>query len=305
LVSERRYDKLTAVYNLCEGPERKVLPTKAPSAKQGSLEAFSGSLKTLYDRRWLITHLAQRQVASSYQGSYLGLAWTFLSPLMMVALLTVIFSEVLGIKFREVTGDSSLNFGLFLYCGLLPFIAYSQALNQGVNIIRRNSALVREVVFPLEALPLTTVISSLVQNVLGVGALLLVLIVLEHRLHWTALLLPLVIVPQLLFTLGLSYLMAVAGTYVPDIRETLKAVVRATFFITPILWPAGRVPEDLRFLVDYNPLAFLVESYRRLLLEGKLPSAEAAIYFSLFATGLFVVGLVVFNRLKHNFADLL
>jgi ABC-2 type transport system permease protein len=282
-----------------------VLSTKAPSAKPGILGAILGSLATLYDKRWLIKYLAQRQWARSYQGSYLGLVWALLSPLLMVALLTLVFSEVIGIRFREVTGDSALNFGLYLYCGLLPFLAYSQALTQGVNVIRRNSNLVQGVVFPLEILPMTTVIISLIQSVFGVGALMLVLLVLEGRLHLTVLLLPLVIVPQLLFTLGLCYLMAVAGTYVPDIRETLKAVVRMTFFITPILWPTGKVPEDWRFLVDYNPLAFLVESYRRLILNGELPGAEAAIYFSLFAAALFVVGLVVFTRLKHNFADLL
>ena len=174
-----------------------------------------------------------------------------------------------------------------------------------VNVIRLNSNLVQEVVFPLEILPLTAVITSLIQNILGVGALMLVLAVLEQRVHLTAFLLPLVIVPQLLFTLGLCYLMAVAGTFVPDIRETLRAVVRATFFITPILWPAGRVPESLGFLVDYNPLAFLVESYRKLILDGKLPGGMATIYFSLFALALFVVGLVVFNRTKHKFADVL
>lgn len=282
-----------------------VLSTKSPSAEPGFWGAILGSLATLYDKRWLIKYLAQRQWARSYQGSYLGLVWALLSPLMMVALLTLVFSEVLGIRFREVTGDSALNFGLYLYCGMIPFLAYSEALNQGVNIIRRNSNLVQGVVFPLEILPMTTIITSLIQSMFGVGALMLILMVLEHRLHWTALLLPLVIVPQLVFTLGLCYLMAVAGTYVPDIRETLRAVVRATFFITPILWPAERIPENLRFLVDYNPLAFLVESYRRLILNGELPSAEAAVYFSLFAAALLAVGLAVFTRLKHNFADLI
>jgi ABC-2 type transport system permease protein len=282
-----------------------VLSTKAPSAKPGLLGAILGSLATLYNKRWLIKYLAQRQWARSYQGSYLGFVWAFLSPLMMVVLLTVIFSEVLGIRFREVTGDSTLNFGLYLYCGLLPFLAYSQALTQGVNVIRRNSNLVQGVVFPLEILPMTTIITSLIQSMFGVGALMVVLMVLEHRLHWTALMLPLVIVPQLLFTLGLCYLMAVAGTYVPDIRETLRALVRATFFITPILWPPERVPEDLRFLVNYNPLAVLVESYRRLILDGELPNAEVAVYFSLFAAVLFVVGLTVFIRFKDNFADLI
>ena len=265
-----------------------------------------GSLATFYDRRLLIKYMTQRQISRNYRGSYLGLIWAFLGPLMFVGMLTVIFSEMLGIKFREVAGGSSLNFGLYLYCGLLPFLAYSGALTAGVNVIRRNSNLVQGVVFPLEILPLTSVITGLVQSIFGLGALMLLLVLLEHRLpHLTVFLLPLVIVVQVLFTLGLCYLMAVAGTFVPDIRETLRIVVRATFFITPILYPAGRVPEDWRFLVDYNPLAFLVEAYRDLILEGTLPGGASALYFSLFALALFVVGLVVFNRTKHRFADML
>lgn len=281
------------------------MSTKAPSVKPGSLGAILGSLATFYERRWLIKYLVQRQMASSYRGSYLGLVWAFLSPLVMVALFTIIFSEVLGLRFREITGDSTLNFGLYLYCGLLPFLAFQQALNQGVNVIRRNSDLVERVVFPLEILPLTTVITSLIQNFFGVPALMLVLVLLEQRLEWTVILLPLIMALQLLFTLGLGYLMAVAGTYLPDIRETLRGVVRAMFFITPIIWPADRVPENLRFVVDYNPLAFLVEAYRNLILDGKLPGSTTAIYFSLVALTLFVVGFVTFNRVKHKFADLL
>jgi ABC-type polysaccharide/polyol phosphate export permease len=259
----------------------------------------------LYDKRWLITYLAQREWASSYQGSYLGLVWALLSPLMMVAMLTLIFSELIGIRFREVTGDSALNFGLFLYCGLLPFLVYAQALTKGAGVIRRNSNLVQGVVFPVEILPMTTIVTSLIRSLFGVVALMLIVVVLEGRLHLTALLLPLVLVPQLVFTLGLCYLVATVATYVPDIRETLRAFVRATFFITPILWPTGRVPEEWSFLVDYNPLAYLVESYRRLILEGELPGLEGSIYFSLFSLALFVVGFVLYNRFKHNFADLL
>ncbi len=281
------------------------MSTKAPSAKPGSLGTALGSLATLYDKRWLITYLAQREWARSYQGSYLGLVWALLSPLMMVAMLTLIFSEVIGIRFREVTGDSALNFGLFLYCGLLPFLVYAQALNKGAGVIRRNSNLVQGVVFPVEILPMTAIITSLIRSLFGMGALMLILVVLEGRLHLTALLLPLVMVPQLVFTLGLCYLMAVAGTYVPDVREALKAVVRVSFFVTPVIWPVSRVPEDWRFLVDYNPLAVLVETYRDLILTGTLPSGSSTIYFSLVALVLFVVGFAMYNRVKHNFADLL
>ncbi len=282
-----------------------VLSTKASSAKPGSLRAILGSLTTFYDRRWLIKYMAQRQMSRSFKGSHLGILWAFFSPLLMVVMFTLIFSQVLGIRFREVTEDPSLNFGLYFYCGLLPFLAYSQALNMGVNVIRRNSDLVKGVVFPLEILPLTTVISSLIQNAYGVGALLVILLLLEHGLHLTVLLLPLVLLPQLLFTLGLCYLMAVAGAYIPDVRETLKAVVRMTFFITPILFPTGRVPEKYSFLVDYNPLAALVNAYRDLILLGKLPDSQELLYFSSVAVVLFVFGFVIFNRVKHNFADLI
>jgi len=280
------------------------LSTKVSSARPGFLGGLLGSFATAYDRRWLIKYFVQRQLTSGYGKYYLGHIWAFLGPLLMVVLLTAVFSEVLGIKFREVTGDSSLNFGLFLYCGLLPFLAFSQALTQGVTMIRRNSDLVTKVVFPLELLPLSQVTASLLQNSFGFAALLFILVVFEHRLHPTIFLLPLIMVPQLVFTCGLSYLISVLGTYVPDIRETLRAFVRAMFFMTPIIWPAGRVPEDYKWLVDYNPLTFLVEAYRNLILEGTLPFGEQAIYFCVVAVVLFVAGLALFNRVKHNFADL-
>jgi len=275
------------------------------SAKPGFLGGLLGSFVTAYDRRWLIKYFVQSQLTSGYGRYYLGHIWAFLGPLLMVILLTAVFSEVIGIKFREVTGDSTLNFGLFLYCGLLPFLAFSQALNGGVTLIRRNSDLVTKVVFPLELLPLSQVTASLLQNSFGFGALLFILVVFEHRLHLTIFLLPLIMVPQLVFTCGLSYLMAVFGTYVPDIRETLRAFVRAMFFCTPIIWPAGRVPENYKWLVDYNPLTFLVEAYRNLILEGTIPFGEQAIYFCFVAVVLFVTGLALFNRVKHNFADLI
>jgi ABC-type polysaccharide/polyol phosphate export permease len=282
------------------------LSAKASSAKPGSLlETVLGSLATFYNQRWLIKYLVQRQMASNYRQSYLGLVWSFLSPLLMVVLFTIVFSELLGVRFRELTGDSSLNFGLYLYCGLLPFLAFQGTLNQGVTIIPRNSDLVERVVFPLEILPLSVSLTSLILNFVGVPAIMLVFLVLEQRLEWTAVRLPLIMVPQLLFTLGLSYLMAVAGTYVPDTRETLRGMVRAMFFVTPIFWPPEMAPESLRFLVDYNPLAFLVEAYRDLILNGELPGAVATSYFYLFAVALFAVGIVVFDRAKQNFVDML
>jgi ABC-type polysaccharide/polyol phosphate export permease len=110
-------------------------------------------------------------------------------------------------------------------------------------------------------------------------------------------------VVQLLFVLGLTYLMAVIGTYVPDMGEILRPVIRGMFFITPILWPPDRLPENLRWIQDYNPLAYLVDAYRGMILEGTLPGGLATLYFSVFSIALFFVGFALFVRFKSGFAD--
>jgi len=283
------------------------LTTNAPGAKQGLPGTTLDALATFYRKRWLLRYFVHRQLTRSYQRSFLGFLWAFLGPLMMVALLTLVFSEMLGLRFREVEGNSSLNFGLYLYCGLLPFLAYSEALGKGVNSIRGSSGLVQKVIFPLEFLPFSSAVTSLIDKFFGIGALLVVLVVLGQTLNWTILLLPVIVIPQLLFILGLAYLMAIAGTYLPDVGEMLRAIVRATFFVTPIIWPADRVPEDsaLRPIIDYNPLAFLVQTYRDLILNGEVPGVTALLAFSAFSLALFVLGFALFVRVKANFADLL
>ena len=281
------------------------MATNVSESKQSTLGAILESPLELYNKRWLVAYFVQRQLTRSYQGSFLGFLWVFLGPLMMVALYTLVFSQIIGLRSGLVAGDSSLNFGLWLYCGLLPFMAYSDTMNQSVNIVRSNSNLVQKVVFPTEMLPLTSVITSLVDKLFGLGALVVVLIVLEHRLEWTMLLLVPFVVLQLIFNLGLSYFFAVVGTYLPDVREALKTVVRASFFITPIFWSPDRVEGKMRLIVDLNPIAYLVGMYRDLILEGKLPGAMATMWFSLFSVGLLVVGFTLFIRSKRQFPDLI
>jgi ABC-2 type transport system permease protein len=126
-----------------------------------------------------------------------------------------------------------------------------------------------------------------------------------RELYWTISLLPLIIVLQLVFVLGLTYFMAVLGTYLPDVGEMTRPVIRGMFFVTPIIWTPDRLPEHLRWVVDYNPLAYLVEAYRDLILNGELPGEMATLYFTLFSAALFVASFALFVRLKPRFADLL
>lgn len=282
------------------------LTAKTPTV-ESSRKRLPGFLGTVYEQRWLIWYFVQRQLTQSYKGSFLGFFWAFLTPLLMIILYTIVFSEIVGLRFREVEGDSSLNFGLYLYCGLIPFLVYAETVNECVGLIKSNAQLVQRVVFPVEILPLTSTLANFLSHLFGLGVLIIVIAVMEHRLEWTIVLLPVIMILQLLFIVGLGYLAAVVGAYLPDVKETLRAFVRATFFITPIIWPASKVAdkEVLSLVVDLNPLAFLVGAYRDLVFSGEIPGVMPTLYFGLFAGSLFVLGLTLFNRTKKQFADLI
>ena len=281
------------------------MSASASKAKQGSFGAASRVLSTIYDQRWLIWYFVQRDLSKTYRGSFLGFAWAFLGPLVMISLYTLVFSELVGLRFRELEGNETLNYGLYIYCGVMPFSAVSECLTQSTNTIRRNSTLVQKMIFPIEVLPLIMAVTSMADKLLGLGVLVVVLAVLGYGIHWTLVLLPVLVVIQLLFVMGLSYLFSVVGAYLPDVRETLRAFVRAMFFVTPIIWTVDRV-EGTKWepVVDYNPLAYLVGAYRDVIIFGKVPGGMATLWFTLLAVGLFVVGMACFVRLKKNFADL-
>lgn len=273
-------------------------------SRRGSFSGIRDALSAVYERRWLVVYLSRRQLFAGYQGSFLGVAWAFLTPLLLVILYTLVFSEIIGLRFREVEGDSSLNFGLFVYCGLLPFLAFSEALNRSASLIKVNGQFVKNLVFPTEVLPLSTTLGTLVDKLFGFVVLALVLLFMEGRVNWTLVLIPALMLLQLIFVLGLSYMFAAIGALIPDIRSSLQAVVRVMFFATPIVWPASRVPDNLSFIVTLNPLAFLVEAYRGIVLEGTLPPPLHVALFTLFSVVLFVAGLTLFMKVKPRFADL-
>jgi ABC-type polysaccharide/polyol phosphate export permease len=279
------------------------LATYTSSDKQSLAGEFFDALGTFYRKRWLLGYFIHRQVTRSYRRSYLGLVWAILGPLVWVFFLALIFSNVIGFKDRGVDGDPTLNFGLFLYCGLLPFLTFSEALNKGINSIRSNSGLVQKVVFPLEILPFTNAIASMVDKVFGFGALLIMLLLFGRTLHPTLLYMPVIVVLQVTFILGLTYIMAVLGTFLPDVAEVMRPVIRGMFFVTPILWPPDRLPESLSWIEDYNPLAYLVNAYRDLILNGTVPGALSTLYFALFSVALFIFGFALFVRLRPKFAD--
>jgi len=247
--------------------------------------------------------MVRRELTSRYKGSLMGVAWSIITPAVMIVIFTIIFSGIFNARFGNEGGH--LSFAVYLFCGLLPWIAFSEGVQRATNSIHENVNLVKRVVFPVEALPVNLVLAALVQQLLGTIVLLIAALIFEHALHPTALLLPVLLVPQLMATAGLGWLMASLGVFIRDMPQFNQLLLMAWMYLTPIFYPENIIPDQYRWLVNLNPMAPLIRSYRRILLEGRMPDWRGLGYTLAFAIVCFVVGYWWFVRTKKAFADVL
>jgi len=251
----------------------------------------------------LIWPLARRMTVARYRGSALGLLWALLTPAVMIAVFTFLFAGVFGARFTE--GGTPLEYALYLFCGLLPWTAFSETLQQSSGIVVAHANLVKRVVFPLETLPVAQALAALAAQLFGTVALLAATAVIRRELHPTLLWLPVLLVPQLLLTLGGAWLVASLGVFVRDTAQVLGLVLMAWLYLTPIIYPEQVVPARFRPALELNPFTPLVRSYRRVLLEGAPPDWAGLAYMTLLAVAFFLLGYWWFARTRKNFADVI
>jgi lipopolysaccharide transport system permease protein len=251
----------------------------------------------------LILSLARRELVARYRGSFLGIIWALVTPVVMIAIFTFIFAGIFGARF-EANG-SPWDYALYLFCGLLPWTMFQETLVQSATTIVTHSNLVKRVVFPLETLPIAQALSSLGNQLFGTLALLIAIVVMRHELHISILWLPALLIPQLLLTLGAAWLIASLGVFLRDITQGISLLMTAWMFLTPIIYPESIVPQHYRLLLNINPFTTLVRSYRRVLLEGAPPDWSGLAYFTVVALASFFVGYWWFARTRKNFADVI
>lgn len=257
----------------------------------------------LREHRDLIRSLVKRDLTSRYKGSVMGLGWTILTPAVQIVIFTVIFSGIFSAKFGDQGGH--LRFAVYLLCGMLPWIAFSDGVLRSTTTLTDNVNLVRRVVFPLEALPVNLALSALVQQLLGTVVLLAATLLMQQTLHLTAFWLPVLLIPQLLATIGLGWLMASLGVFIRDMAQVNQLALQACMYLTPILYPESLVPPTYRWLVNWNPMAPLIRSYRQILLEGQPPDWQGLLVTVVFGLVCFGFGYWWFERTKKAFADVL
>jgi lipopolysaccharide transport system permease protein len=251
----------------------------------------------------LVVSLARRELAARYKGSVLGIVWAVLTPIVMIAIFTFIFAGLFRARFGA--SGSGWDYALYLFCGLLPWTAFQESLQLSSTTIVSHANLVKRVVFPLETLPVAQALAALGNQMFGTIALLIGTLLIQHQLYPTLLWLPVLVLPQLLATLGAAWLLASLGVFLRDIVQGLTLLLMAWMYLTPIIYPESIVPERFKPFINLNPFTPLIRSYRRIMLEGAGPDWRGLAYFTIFALIIFIFGYWWFARTRKNFADVI
>lgn len=263
-------------------------------------------LSYLWPRRYwgLIAQLTRREVDSRFRQSWLGPLWLVISPLATLLVLTLVFRQVMGVRWPGLTHEEShLAFALRLYAGLVVFQFFADCVNRSPQLVLAQPQLVKKVVFPLELLAWVNVASGLVGLAVS-GVLLLVgAWWLQGGFPASAVVLPLVWLPLLPLLLGLGWVLSGMGTYVRDVGQALAPVVSALMFLTPIFFPVEALPEGVRGWMSLNPLALPITHTRAVLLQGMWPDWVAMAWHAGVCMVVAVLGAAWFARVRKGFAD--
>lgn len=269
--------------------------------------------RSLFAHRDLLWQMTKREVVGRYRGSVLGLFWSFFHPLIMLAVYTFAFSYIFKVSFKlnspagSPAGPSDhVDFALYCFAGLILFTVFSEVLTRAPVLILQNVNYVKRVVFPLEILPVVTLGSALIHALISSLVLLLGFLLAHGQFHWTALLLPLVVLPLALLILGLAWFLASLGVYIRDIAQAIGIITTMFMYLSPIFYDASNIQSPtIQRLIALNPLTIPIQDARILLFKGALPDFLPLGLFTLISLLLCWLGFAWFQRTKRGFPDVL
>ncbi|HZH44658.1 MAG TPA: ABC transporter permease [Lysobacter sp.] len=260
---------------------------------------------SLRQNRDLIRQLVRQEIVGRYRGSFVGVTWSLLTPVLMLLIYTFVFSVVFGARWGGLPQGGKAAFAVVLFAGMAVFNVFSEVVVRSPTLVIANANYVKRVVFPLEVLPIVQMGNALFHFLVNLTAWLVAAWFVLGAVPWTAWLLPLVLGPLILGTLGMAWLLASLGVFVRDMAQTVGLLVTALLFLTPIFYPFEAIPDDFRPWLALNPLAHVVEQARALLIGGKVPALrELALSWSV---GFLVMwlGFAWFQKTRKGFADVL
>lgn len=260
--------------------------------------------RTLWQHRQLIADMAKRDALGKYRGSTLGVLWSLLTPIFMLTIYTFVFSEIF--QARWATGNTSKSeFAIVLFAGLIMFNLFAEIVTRAPGLIIANANFVKKVVFPLEILPCVNLASALFHTCISLLVLLVFQFSINGNLHLTVLAIPFVLLPLVLFCLGISWFLSAIGVFLRDVGQTIGVFVTGLMFLSPIFFPLSSIPASWRALAALNPLVFPIEQARNVLVWGRMPNLIEWGIYTVFAALVAWLGFASFQKTRRGFADVL
>lgn len=261
-------------------------------------------ISSLWRNRNLVIALTKREVVGRYRGSLLGILWSFFNPVFMLAVYTFIFSVVFKARWNG-GGDSKTEFALILFAGMIVFNLFSECVNRAPGLILANANYVKKVVFPLEILPLVALGAATFHMLISLLVWLVFYVLFIGMPPPTLWLVPPLLLPLGLLTLGFSWFLASLGVYLRDVGQIVGVITTALLFLSPIFYPITALPEEYHLLLQINPLTPIIEQTRQALVWGSLPDITS---WGAFLIASFVVtwlGFSWFQKTRKGFADVI
>lgn len=261
--------------------------------------------KSLWHHRQLIVQMTKREVVGRYKGSVMGLAWSFFNPVFMLAVYTFVFSVIFKSRWGVGGEESKTQFAVVLFVGMIVHSLFAEVLNRAPSLILGNVNYVKKVVFPIEILPVIAMGAALFHSLISLGVLLAAFVLFNGYLQWTAIFTPIVIMPMLILTLGLAWMLASLGVFLRDVGQTIGIITTIMLFLAPVFYPITALPEEMRPWLMANPLTFIIEQMREVLIWGHLPNWLGLGAYTLAATAIAWAGYAWFQKTRKGFADVL
>lgn len=261
-------------------------------------------IASFWRNRNLIRSLVKREVIGRYRGSIMGILWSFFNPLFMLAVYTFVFGIIFKSRWNP-TSDSKTEFALVLFVGLMMFNIFADCINRAPGLVISNANYVKKVVFPLEVLPWVSLGAALFHAMVSLLVWMIAYLVIFGAPHASILMLPVVVVPLILFTMGLSWLLSSLGVYLRDVSQFIGIATTVLMFLSPIFFPATALPEDYRQILFINPLTPAIELARDVLFWGKAPDWTMLGIYYLMTVMTAWLGFAWFQKTRKGFADVL
>lgn len=261
-------------------------------------------MRDYWHNRMLIKQLVKREIYGRFQGTYLGIVWVILEPLLMLAVYTFVFRVIFDRRWLS-ENETTLEFSIILFSGLLIFNLFREVTAGSPRLVLKNINYVNKVVFPLEVLPLVSILSGLYHLVISIIILTIIYVIAYGQLHSEIIYTPLILFPYVIIIFGTSMFLASIGVYLRDIAQIIGMVVMAVLFMSAIFYPLESVPEKYHLWFYLNPVAFTVDQFRGVFILGHSPNWEWLAFYYPVSVFICWLGLFWFQRTRKGFADVL